>query len=100
MSRVRWFLTFFLAFVLISSLAMAAPHHAANPPKAPAVSATAEMLFSHLWGWITGVWTKEGCGIDPSGQCKPGSGTTVAPPGDSVDAGCIIDPGGSCSAGK
>jgi len=100
MSRFRRLAAFTLALVLASSLAMAAPRHGVSSPKAAAGSSTAEMLFSHLWGWLTGMWSKEGCVIDPNGHCKPGSGTTVAPPGDSGDEGCIIDPSGSCLGSK
>lgn len=56
-------------------------------------------LFDRLWGLLSAIWEappsanqpqiKEGCGFDPSGQCK-----TSTPP--QTKAGCGADPSGQC----
>jgi hypothetical protein len=62
----------------------------------------AEVLRAGFWGWLRGVWTKEGCTIDPGG--KPACGLTSAEPpatpASNADAGCTIDPGGSPCGGR
>ena len=47
-------------------------------------------FLSRAWSLLTGLWTKEGCQIDPSGRCLP-----AAPPLPTKE-GCQIDPGGRC----
>jgi len=73
-----------IAFSLTASLATAPPG-----------------LFGRLWPLLSALWealpaqqpqTKEGCGFDPSGQCK-----TSAP---QTDAGCGFDPNGQCHPGS
>lgn len=53
-------------------------------------------LLDPLWALFTSLWnapaTKEGCGMDPNGRCKP----AVQP---STDAGCGMDPDGRCKPG-
>jgi hypothetical protein len=48
--------------------------------------------FSQIWVFLSGLWTKNGCRIDPSGNCIPG---TTAPD----DNGCILGSDGTCTAG-
>ena len=57
-------------------------------------------LVDHLWSFLLGVWTKEGCNIDPDGAKE---GCMIDPDGakegcgidpDGVKAGCGIDPDG------
>ena len=50
---------------------------------------TSSGLVNHLWSFLLGVWTKEGCNIDPNGA-KEGCG--IDPDGK---AGCDIDPNGT-----
>jgi hypothetical protein len=57
---------------------------------------TQPVFLDQLWGFLT-TWGEssldEGCGMDPSGSCKPAS-----QPG--TDEGCIMDPSGLCRAGS
>ena len=46
-------------------------------------------LLDRLWSFLTGVWSAEGCQIDPNGRCV----TTLSP---QTDTGCQIDPNGRC----
>ncbi len=99
MPRFRRLSALVLTLVLASSVAMAAPRPTAEPSrKGPAVSAVrAEVLMARFWGWLTGAWTKAGCGSDPDGTGAPGG--TPVPPGDHADIGCGIDPDGTPCAG-
>jgi hypothetical protein len=67
-------------------------------------SSSLEQLRTGLWSWLRGVWTKEGCTIDPSGRpaCRHTSAGDPAPtsPTSNADAGCTIDPGGSPCGGR
>ena len=46
-----------------------------------------------FWGFLRGVWEKEGCNIDPWGRC--GKRRNQSPP-PLRKAGCNIDPLGRC----
>ncbi|HEV8583131.1 MAG TPA: hypothetical protein VGX68_29035 [Thermoanaerobaculia bacterium] len=58
--------------------------------------------FERLWSFLSALWdtapdapapspqTKEGCGFDPSGQCK------IGPPPPQLREGCGFDPDGGC----
>jgi hypothetical protein len=52
--------------------------------------AVLSQTVSQLWGFLSGLWAKNGCRLDPSGHCIPGTSA----PGDN---GCIIDPSGQCA---
>ena len=47
-------------------------------------------LLARAWSFLTGLWSKTGCNIDPNGRCLPE--TPVVQP----DEGCHIDPSGRC----
>lgn len=64
-----------------------------RPAKAATRSAVHRLEI--LWRRVTGVWIKEGCRIDPWGQCS----TSTAPPTQNADVGCGMDPWGRCSPG-
>jgi hypothetical protein len=53
-------------------------------------------LLGRAWTLLTGLWAKEGCGIDPDGHCttRPTAPAPVVP--EQVDTGCGIDPDGRC----
>ena len=95
---------------LVVTLVLALPWSAtaarrpASDPGIPAIRVPAplEVLRSGLWGWLRGVWTKEGCGLDPSGRpaCGPTSATVPEAPASNTDVGCSIDPGGSPCGGR
>ena len=55
-----------------------------------ALARSAAVLF---WDRLTGLWEKEGCGLDPHGGC-PSQSTAE------TDEGCGLDPHGGCTAGK
>lgn len=81
--------------VLVVSLALTAPLcEAASGGRA---SRTAPGLTHGIWEWVTNVWAKAGCSLDPGGLCatNPTSHSLApVPSGSSLDAGCGIDPGG------
>ena len=120
------------AAVLAVTLTLALPWCAAvarpafSLPAYGQASASLEQLRAGFWSWLRGVWTKEGCGIDPGGKLvcgptstggtkggcgldpdgKPACGPTSlggpeppAPTG-STDGGCGLDPSGSPCGGR
>ena len=50
---------------------------------------TSQNLFDSLGGFLTRLWLKAGCVIDPLGRFAPA-------PTQNTDAGCVIDPNGRC----
>ncbi|HEV8580943.1 MAG TPA: hypothetical protein VGX68_17895 [Thermoanaerobaculia bacterium] len=87
MPRLRKLSAFVLALVLTSSAALAKPRHESKTQREMhAVTGTADALVSRLLNWLGGVWTKAGCVIDPDGTCVGGTGTTVPPAVNPVDA--------------
>jgi hypothetical protein len=88
--------------VLVVSLALTTPLCEAASP----VRSRTSSVFTRfgLWEWVTNLWTKNGCSLDPGGLCVPNlnpSGHLVVPvpSGSSTDAGCGIDPGGRTCGG-
>lgn len=67
-------------------------------------SVTTNLMIT-LWKYVTGLWGKEGCGLDPSGMCKnseagcgldpSGCGSTNSDATTSPN-GCGLDPHGNC----
>ncbi len=98
MFRRRFLRTF---AVLVVSLALTTPLcEAASRGRASRISPA----FTHLglWAWVTSVWVKVGCSIDPGGLCatNPVSQPLApVPSGSSLEAGCSLDPGGSPCGG-
>lgn len=103
-------LTFLRRFaVLVLSLALATPLcEAASRGSAPdhaGRTSPASFQLLGVWEWVTSLWAKAGCGIDPNGACAPsptppGHSAVPAPSGSSADAGCGIDPGGRTCGGS
>jgi hypothetical protein len=103
---LRTLLAFALAAVLLVPGASAAGH---RTPRI-AVRASQNVLMP-LWSFLSRLWTKEGCGLDPSGRCATTPVTTdegcgLDPHGacapsapESLDAGCGLDPSGLCNGG-
>jgi hypothetical protein len=93
--------------VLAVSLILAAPlHGAASRGSATGPASRTSPASLHLpgfWDWVTGIWAKAGCCIDPGGLCSPCAnppGPPVDPPAASnADEGCGLDPGGRTCAG-
>jgi hypothetical protein len=76
--------------------ASAGPWHGSSGH--PAMSSDGIVIpdfLSRAWSLLTGIWTKEGCNIDPNGRCLP---SLVISPENSADTGCQIDPGGRCTS--
>lgn len=91
------------AVALLLVLAVLLPWSAAAAPPDRAVRTHPGRFeftapLASLWSWLAGLWEKNGCMIDPSGRCLPGTGATPPPPAG-TDNGCSIDPGGRCLPG-
>lgn len=71
-------------------------------PRVPAQRIEAQEIalepFARLWSFLTRVWAKEGCHIDPYGRCLEGSQAAPAP--ITPKNGCSIDPYGLCTSGS
>jgi len=71
--------------LLLLVLFVAAPFASAAAPPGRIVRSAAgrfeaSNLLSRLMSWLTGVWEKNGCMIDPGGRCLSGTGAAPAPP--------------------
>jgi hypothetical protein len=51
-------------------------------------------LFPRIWAFLNGIWSKNGCSIDPFGCPKQNEGTASG----SNKNGCTIDPSGGCAS--
>jgi len=87
MRRKTVVVLFLLAALLTTApWASAAPRHGGGrPARASVVGAIPDVLVQ-AWRFLTGIWNKEGCHIDPNGRCVT----------NAVDTGCHIDPDGRC----
>jgi hypothetical protein len=79
--------------LLLLAAVLAAPPASAAGRHAEAVSLSPLEALDRLWSFLRAAWSKEGCHIDPDGQCKPG---TASPAPAETKAGCNIDPSGQC----
>jgi hypothetical protein len=99
------------ALVLALLLLVVAPWEAAAGPRfggaqsraAFSDSATPD-LFSGFLSFLSKLWSKAGCILDPNGQCIPEkAGCGIDPHGQcaptQVENGCTIDPHGGCVSG-
>jgi hypothetical protein len=75
--------------LLVLTLLLVAPIQAAGSQ--PADSA-AKGILAQVWDFLTGVWARNGCDIDPSGRC-----VSRPSPTSEIDNGCNIDPDGRCA---
>ena len=73
-----------------TSLAGPRSHSATRHSRA---QAAAQTPLSWLRNAIVRIWEKNGCNIEPYGQCLTGAQETL-------DAGCLIDPNGRCLPGQ
>jgi hypothetical protein len=87
--------------LLLAAVLAAPPASAAGGRPAEAVSLSPFDLLDRIWSFLRAAWspgtpspppaeTKDGCGLDPNGGCKPGT-----PPAGTKD-GCHVDPDGRC----
>jgi hypothetical protein len=79
-----------LLIVAVAAPLAAAPIHRSDPVRFEAAAPLAS-----LWTWLSHIWAKNGCAIDPWGRCL--SGSVPAPP-SGADNGCGIDPDGRCKS--
>jgi hypothetical protein len=98
--------------LLIAPWASAAPRHGSPQPARISGGIAIPDVLSLAWSFISGGWMKEGCNIDPNGNCLPAlpvktgchidpsgrclSDPTATIPLSSADTGCQIDPSGRC----
>jgi hypothetical protein len=78
--------------LLLAAVLAAPPAFAAGRP-AEAVSLSPLEALDRLWSFLRAAWSKEGCSINPNGQCRPG--TKSPPPAQTKDS-CHVDPNGQC----
>ena len=85
-------------FLLLAFFAAPWPTLAGDRPQ-PQQSAAVEPLelAGRLWRLLARAWSEEGCHIDPSGRCLPGTGGAPAATTQG-DEGCNIDPNGLCAS--
>jgi len=92
MSRIP--LSHRIGFLLVI-LAVAGPLSAAPAHRSDPVRSEAGAPLAILWSWVTNIWAKNGCMIDPGGHCLPGTASTQPA---ATDNGCAIDPWGRCNS--
>jgi len=90
----RLVLALLLAAALATTAAWADGPRPASRGSSITTSAPADIL-AHLWIFLTGLWSKNGCEVDPHGNCLPGTGSAT-PTGKN---GCHVDPSGQCLPG-
>jgi len=78
------------ASVLLVALLLATTAVSAAPPRTRPALIPMDPL-AQLWSFLTSLWTENGCQVDPSGQCLPGTVTSKN--------GCSVDPDGRCLPG-
>lgn len=108
MNRPSLRCTFFLLLlisILVTPLAGAAKLRPATSTPQTTVFLAPLGLLDDIWGFLSSLWNKEGCIIDPDGLHAAGgdAGCIIDPSGVCVSAapvqgeeGCIIDPSGRC----
>ena len=82
--------------LLVLTVIVAAPPAFAAGPRLETVSLSPVEVLDHLWSFLRIAWNKDGCNIDPDGQCQPGPASP--PPAQAKDS-CHIDPNGRCKPG-
>lgn len=108
-SRIRCTFLLLLALALLGALPISAEaepggSHGFDP----------RSLAARLWVSLSGLWSENGCSVDPNGACGASSqaataenGCSVDPDGrcagrpagaatESLDEGCSVDPSGGC----
>ncbi|HEV7503848.1 MAG TPA: hypothetical protein VGS07_02950 [Thermoanaerobaculia bacterium] len=107
-----------LGIVLLIAVTLATPSAFANSPSAavPFWSSIVDTVpaesCARFWSFLTSLWAKNGCEVDPNGRCLPGltsvpaggkngcqvdpSGRCLPRPSYATDNGCEVDPSGRC----
>ena len=95
--RLRVLVLLLTLTVLVSPSAWAREGPAGRTEQPAKVSKPLPLnLLSSAWTLLTGLWAKEGCGIDPDGHCVTAPATAAPVVPEQVDTGCGIDPDGRC----
>jgi len=76
-----------VAFFLTTTAVSAETRPGARLRPARTVAVSPMENFSGLWSLLVGLWTKNGCSLDPDGSCLPAAPTKN---------GCSVDPSGIC----
>jgi hypothetical protein len=88
---------FLLLAVVLTAPGAFAGHRLEKPRPAHNAELAPMALVSRAWSFLTSLWSKTGCQIDPDGRCA--SSTVPQPlPTDQSDVGCNIDPFGRCGS--
>jgi hypothetical protein len=83
------------ALILLAAVVLVTPPTFANllseagPGWSGIAGTVGEESYSAFWSFVTRLWAKNGCQVDPSGRCLP-------LPGHAADNGCSADPNGRC----
>jgi hypothetical protein len=87
-----------VVLLIALGLCLGGPAATASENRAPASRGNRAplILLEHLQGFLTSVWAKTGCPIDPWGRCSQGSQqqerTTLGQAPVPADEGCRLDP--------
>jgi hypothetical protein len=86
-----------IVFLLAAFLASGASATASRfgHPEPAAAETSPRVLLNRAWAYLSGLWNKTGCKIDPNGQCITAP-IPVPSPEDQADTGCGLDPDGRC----
>jgi|SRR5215203_2090458 len=93
----RKVVVFLLLAAVLTAPGAFAGHRLEKPRPAHNAEPAPLALVSHAWSFLTSLWSKSGCQIDPNGRCLTGPAPLPLPTNQS-DAGCNIDPNGGCGS--
>jgi hypothetical protein len=68
--------------------------YAGEPFRIGPFSVASEGILTQFWSFVSSIWAKNGCEIDPNGVCVLSPATAT-----SSDNGCGLDPDGHCLTG-
>src|SRR5262245_47257485 len=95
-SLPRQIVLLLLVALLAAPWSLAAAPRREAPGRASRAAAPAPLpRLAQLWSFLTSVWGKTGCRIDPDGRCVKSPDPGLAAP---ADEGCRIDPDGCAAA--
>jgi hypothetical protein len=95
-TSLRRKVVFLLLAAVLTAPGAFAGHRLEKPRSAHNAEPAPLALVSRAWSFLTSLWSKSGCQIDPNGQCV--SRPSLPPPTNQSDAGCNIDPNGRCGS--
>jgi len=91
----RKVVVFLLLAAVLTAPGAFAGHRLEKPRPAHSTELAPLALVSRAWSFLTSLWSKTGCQIDPNGRCLTGLVTEPLPT-DHADTGCQIDSFGRC----